>query len=32
MDINSINMPDFSIDLNDADVYCYAGYMKPGYH
>ena len=32
MDVKSINLPDFSRDLNGEDWYVYSAFLKPGYH
>ena len=32
MDIKNINIPNFEHDLKGNDYFCYAAYLKPGYH
>ena len=32
MDVKTVNIPDFNKNQTNADIYVFAGFMKPGYH
>ena len=32
MDVKNINIPDFSQDLKDKDIFVFSCMLKPGYH
>ena len=32
MDVKTVNIPDFNKNQTNADIFVFAGFMKPGYH